>query len=201
MVALVAGEPRRLRRVDAARDRARGAHEEASYWLGPLLNNLGWEHYEAGDFDAALDAFERALRGARGGRRQRPRQSRSRATPSARRSARSAAPTRRSRSSSRRSRGPRRARTRPTAGSTRSSRRSTPPLGRTDDARAQAQLAIPLLERDDSVVLGATSRAARRHSPRARAECCRACASAWARAWRARSRGPRSAPGACVAAG
>ena len=21
---------------------------DASYWLGPLLNNLGWEHYEAG---------------------------------------------------------------------------------------------------------------------------------------------------------
>ena len=36
-------------------------HEEASYWLGPLLNNLGWERYEAGDFEAALDAFERAL--------------------------------------------------------------------------------------------------------------------------------------------
>ena len=37
-------------------------HEEASYWAGPLLNNLGWEHYEAGELDAALDAFERALR-------------------------------------------------------------------------------------------------------------------------------------------
>jgi tetratricopeptide (TPR) repeat protein len=32
-----------------------------SYWLGPLYNNLGWEHYEAGEFDAALEAFERAL--------------------------------------------------------------------------------------------------------------------------------------------
>jgi tetratricopeptide (TPR) repeat protein len=36
-------------------------HEAASYWAGPLLNNLGWELYEAGDFDGALDAFERAL--------------------------------------------------------------------------------------------------------------------------------------------
>lgn len=36
-------------------------HEEASYWVGPLLNNLGWEHYEAGDLEQALDAFERAL--------------------------------------------------------------------------------------------------------------------------------------------
>ena len=33
----------------------------ASYWLGPLLNNLGWELYEAGKLDAALDTFERAL--------------------------------------------------------------------------------------------------------------------------------------------
>jgi tetratricopeptide (TPR) repeat protein len=37
------------------------AHEDASYWLGPLLNNLGWEYYEAGEFEPALDAFERAL--------------------------------------------------------------------------------------------------------------------------------------------
>jgi tetratricopeptide (TPR) repeat protein len=36
--------------------------EPASYWLGPLLNNLGWEHYENGEYELALDAFERALR-------------------------------------------------------------------------------------------------------------------------------------------
>jgi tetratricopeptide (TPR) repeat protein len=36
-------------------------HERASYWLGPLLNNLGWEHYEAGRYADALDAFDRAL--------------------------------------------------------------------------------------------------------------------------------------------
>jgi len=35
--------------------------ETASGWAGPLLNNLGWELYEAGDLDGALDAFERAL--------------------------------------------------------------------------------------------------------------------------------------------
>jgi tetratricopeptide (TPR) repeat protein len=34
---------------------------EAGYWLGPLLNNLGWHYYEAGDYDPALDAFQRAL--------------------------------------------------------------------------------------------------------------------------------------------
>ena len=31
------------------------------YWLGPLLNNLGWEHFEAGEYGDALRAFERAL--------------------------------------------------------------------------------------------------------------------------------------------
>jgi tetratricopeptide (TPR) repeat protein len=31
------------------------------YWLGPLLNNLGWELYESGEYEPALDAFRRAL--------------------------------------------------------------------------------------------------------------------------------------------
>ena len=35
--------------------------EAASYWLGPLLNNLGWEHFDAGEHQQALDAFEQAL--------------------------------------------------------------------------------------------------------------------------------------------
>lgn len=34
---------------------------EAAYWAGPLLNNLGWHYYEAGDYAAALDGFQRAL--------------------------------------------------------------------------------------------------------------------------------------------
>ena len=37
------------------------AQPDAAYWTGPLLNNLGWHHYEAGDHEAALTAFERAL--------------------------------------------------------------------------------------------------------------------------------------------
>ena len=37
------------------------ADADARYWLGPLLNNLGWEHYEAGEHAEALAAFERAL--------------------------------------------------------------------------------------------------------------------------------------------
>ena len=36
--------------------------EAAAYWLGPLLNNLGWHYFEDGRLDAALDVFERALR-------------------------------------------------------------------------------------------------------------------------------------------
>jgi tetratricopeptide (TPR) repeat protein len=37
------------------------AHEDAAYWAGPLLNNLGWHHYEAGDYGSALEVFEEAL--------------------------------------------------------------------------------------------------------------------------------------------
>ena len=35
--------------------------EDARYWLGPLLNNLGWHEYEGSRYQQALDAFERAL--------------------------------------------------------------------------------------------------------------------------------------------
>lgn len=31
------------------------------YWLAPLLNNVGWSRYEAGDFARALEAFKEAL--------------------------------------------------------------------------------------------------------------------------------------------
>jgi tetratricopeptide (TPR) repeat protein len=39
-----------------------GERDAAAYWAGPLLNNLGWEYYDAGELEPALDAFERALR-------------------------------------------------------------------------------------------------------------------------------------------
>jgi tetratricopeptide (TPR) repeat protein len=39
-----------------------GEREAAAYWAGPLLNNLGWEYYDAGELESALDAFEHALR-------------------------------------------------------------------------------------------------------------------------------------------
>ena len=38
-----------------------GSSDAAAYWLGPLLNNLGWEYFDAGEHEHALDAFERAL--------------------------------------------------------------------------------------------------------------------------------------------
>ena len=34
---------------------------DAAYWAGPLLNNLGWHFYEAGQYAQALEVFERAL--------------------------------------------------------------------------------------------------------------------------------------------
>ena len=37
------------------------AEPEARYWAGPLLNNLGWHYYDAGDYAQALEVFERAL--------------------------------------------------------------------------------------------------------------------------------------------
>ena len=33
----------------------------ASYWLGPLLNNIGWEHFDAQEYEHALEAFQGAL--------------------------------------------------------------------------------------------------------------------------------------------
>ena len=37
------------------------AEPDASYWAGPLLNNLGWHYYDAGEYEQALGVFERAL--------------------------------------------------------------------------------------------------------------------------------------------
>jgi tetratricopeptide (TPR) repeat protein len=34
---------------------------DAAYWAGPLLNNLGWAYYDSGEYERALDLFERAL--------------------------------------------------------------------------------------------------------------------------------------------
>jgi tetratricopeptide (TPR) repeat protein len=42
-------------------DLAEPSDPSVRYWLGPLLNNLGWEYFDAGDYEQALDAFQRAL--------------------------------------------------------------------------------------------------------------------------------------------
>jgi len=39
---------------------ARGS-DAAAYWEGPLLNNLGWELFDAEEYEQALEAFEQAL--------------------------------------------------------------------------------------------------------------------------------------------
>jgi tetratricopeptide (TPR) repeat protein len=33
----------------------------AAYWAGPLLNNLGWAYFDAGEHEQALELFQRAL--------------------------------------------------------------------------------------------------------------------------------------------
>ena len=35
--------------------------EAAAYWEGPLLNNLGWDHFDAEEYEQALELFEQAL--------------------------------------------------------------------------------------------------------------------------------------------
>jgi tetratricopeptide (TPR) repeat protein len=63
MAALVAPDrPGRLAWTERGLDLARDSPDpDVSYWLGPLLNNLGWEHYAAGEHESALDAFQQAL--------------------------------------------------------------------------------------------------------------------------------------------
>jgi tetratricopeptide (TPR) repeat protein len=39
----------------------RGIDEGDPYWAGPLLNNLGWSYFEDGDYERALQLFQRSL--------------------------------------------------------------------------------------------------------------------------------------------
>jgi tetratricopeptide (TPR) repeat protein len=34
---------------------------DSAYWAGPLLNNLGWAYFDAGEHERALELFEQAL--------------------------------------------------------------------------------------------------------------------------------------------
>ena len=59
MVALVGdAEAWTARGLELARD---SDDRGARYWLGGLLNNIGWSRFESGDFAGALAAFEEAL--------------------------------------------------------------------------------------------------------------------------------------------
>lgn len=40
---------------------AQSGDGSATYWLGPLLNNLGWDQFDAGEYGAALETFQQAL--------------------------------------------------------------------------------------------------------------------------------------------
>ena len=35
--------------------------EDARHWLGPLYNNIGWNYFDAGEFEEALTSFRRGL--------------------------------------------------------------------------------------------------------------------------------------------
>lgn len=62
MAALVAPPEEQLARNEAALARARAATDpRARRWAASLLNNIGMTHADAGDFRAALAAFEEAL--------------------------------------------------------------------------------------------------------------------------------------------
>jgi tetratricopeptide (TPR) repeat protein len=64
MVAVAATEREdRLKWAERGIALAQSSHDPAvRSWLGPLLNNLGWERYGAGEYEQALEIFRRALR-------------------------------------------------------------------------------------------------------------------------------------------
>jgi len=62
MAALVAPDPETMLAWTRTGLELAESRQGAAYWAGPLLNNLGWAHDEAGELELAHDAFERALR-------------------------------------------------------------------------------------------------------------------------------------------
>ena len=62
MCALAVSEDRAAMEEWTQRGLELGEREaDAAYWAGPLLNNLGWAYFDAGENEPALELFERAL--------------------------------------------------------------------------------------------------------------------------------------------
>ena len=62
MCALAVSEDREAMEAWTQRGLELGEREPAAeYWAGPLLNNLGWAYFDAGEKKQALELFERAL--------------------------------------------------------------------------------------------------------------------------------------------
>ena len=62
MCALAVSEDRAAMEQWTQRGLELGEREPAAaYWAGPLLNNLGWAYFDAGEHEHALGLFERAL--------------------------------------------------------------------------------------------------------------------------------------------
>ncbi|MGZ4418800.1 MAG: tetratricopeptide repeat protein, partial [Gaiellaceae bacterium] len=62
MCALAVSEDRAAMEEWTRRGLELGEREaSAAYWAGPLLNNLGWAYFDAGEHQHALELFERAL--------------------------------------------------------------------------------------------------------------------------------------------
>jgi tetratricopeptide (TPR) repeat protein len=51
----------RLEWAERGLDLADSGDGSGRYWAGPLLNNLGWDQFESGEYERALDTFRRAL--------------------------------------------------------------------------------------------------------------------------------------------
>ena len=63
MAALAAGSREGMREwAEKGVELAESGDGSARYWLGPLLNNLGWDQFDAGEYEGALETFEKALR-------------------------------------------------------------------------------------------------------------------------------------------
>jgi tetratricopeptide (TPR) repeat protein len=62
MMAIVEPPEKQLEWSEKAIAYAESADDErVSYWLGPLYNNTGWTYHDMGDYDRALELFEKSL--------------------------------------------------------------------------------------------------------------------------------------------